>query len=131
MSHFKLKHNYYLIALSLIIAHLIFISACLNRTPRRIPPKAVKGVLDLSDWEDHGTVNVYTLADHRLDMVYNGEHRVDGQVIDYDAYSLYEAPGVEAVSGTGKMSFQHGDHEANLDFGIDPNKPLIPMRVIG
>jgi PAS domain S-box-containing protein len=38
-------------ALPLIIAYLIFFSACLNDSPRRIAPKAVKGVLDLSDWD--------------------------------------------------------------------------------
>jgi PAS domain S-box-containing protein len=32
------------------MAYLIFFSACLNDPPRRIAPKAVKGVLDLSDW---------------------------------------------------------------------------------
>ncbi|MGD9052096.1 MAG: 7TM diverse intracellular signaling domain-containing protein [Desulfobacterales bacterium] len=40
-----------LIALSLIIAYMIFFSACLNDAPRRISPRAVKGILDLSDWD--------------------------------------------------------------------------------
>ena len=47
----KLGHNPRIIALSLIIAYLIFFSACLNDSPRRIPPRAVKGVLDLTDWD--------------------------------------------------------------------------------
>jgi hypothetical protein len=30
---------------------MIFFSACLNDAPRRISPRAVKGILDLSDWD--------------------------------------------------------------------------------
>ena len=51
MQDLKNRHKLYIIALPLIIAYLIFFSACLNDSPRRIPPKAVKGVLDLSDWD--------------------------------------------------------------------------------
>jgi len=47
----KLGHNPRIIALSLIIAYLIFFSACLNDSHRRIAPKAVKGVYDLTDWD--------------------------------------------------------------------------------
>ena len=46
-----IKHNNHLIALSLIIVCLIIISACLNDSTRRISPRAVKGVLDLTDWD--------------------------------------------------------------------------------
>jgi len=51
MPHLKTRNNHYLIALPILIAYLIFFSACLNDSPRRIAPKAVKGVLDLSDWD--------------------------------------------------------------------------------
>ena len=51
MSQFKTRLNLRIIALSLIIAYLIFFSACLNESPRRLAPRAVKGVLDLSDWD--------------------------------------------------------------------------------
>jgi PAS domain S-box-containing protein len=51
MPHLETKNSLYLIALPIIIAYLIFFSACLNDSPRRIPPKAVKGVLDLRDWD--------------------------------------------------------------------------------
>ena len=51
MPDLKSRHKLYIIALPLIIAYLIFLSACLNESPRRIPPKAIKGVLDLSDWD--------------------------------------------------------------------------------
>ena len=47
----KLGHNPRITVLSLIIAYLIFFSACLNDSHRRITPKAVKGVLDLADWD--------------------------------------------------------------------------------
>jgi hypothetical protein len=50
MPQFKIRHNPRIIAFSLIIAYLIFFSACLNDTTRRIAPEAVKGILDLTDW---------------------------------------------------------------------------------
>ncbi|NIV97995.1 diguanylate cyclase, partial [Candidatus Saccharibacteria bacterium] len=51
MQDLKSRHKLYIIALPLIIAYLIFFGACLNDPPRRIAPRAVKGVLDLSDWD--------------------------------------------------------------------------------
>jgi len=51
MQDLKSRHKLYIIALPLIISYLIFFSACLNDSPRRIPPKAVNGVLDLTDWD--------------------------------------------------------------------------------
>ena len=51
MPQLKRRHNLTIIALPFIIAYLIFFSACLNDSPRRIPPRAVNGVLDLSDWD--------------------------------------------------------------------------------
>ena len=46
----KTKNSSYRIALSIMTAFLIFATACFDETPRRIQPKAVRGVLDLSDW---------------------------------------------------------------------------------
>ncbi len=51
MQDLKSRHKLYIIALPLITAYLIFFSACLNDSARRIPPQAVNGVLDLSDWD--------------------------------------------------------------------------------
>ena len=51
MPPLKTRNSPYLITLPLILTYLIFFSACLNDPPRRIAPKAVKGVLDLSDWD--------------------------------------------------------------------------------
>jgi PAS domain S-box-containing protein len=51
MKNINSRHKLYLITLPFIIAYLIFFSACLNESPRRIAPKAVKGVLDLTDWD--------------------------------------------------------------------------------
>jgi hypothetical protein len=51
MPHLEKRISPYLIALPIIIAYLIFFSACFNDSARRVPPKAVKGVLDLSDWD--------------------------------------------------------------------------------
>ena len=86
---------------------------------------------DLSGWPGSDRVAVETLSGNKLEMYYEGQHRVDGTAIDYDAYPLYEAPGVDAPMGTGKMTFSHGDQEVRLDFGVDPAKPLLPIRVIG
>ena len=58
-------------------------------------------------------------------------HRVDGEAIDYDAWPLYEAPGVEGPLGLGRVTLGHDGEELVLDFGVDPDRPLQPMRVIG
>jgi hypothetical protein len=87
--------------------------------------------LDLSGWPRDRRVSVSTINGEKLEMTYDGEHKIDDQPIDYASYPLYEAPGVEAPLNTGKMKFQHGEEKLDLDFGIDPQKPLLPMRVIG
>lgn len=51
MLNFKLKPAPCTIVLPLIVGCLIFFSACLNDRPRRIAPAAVKGVLNLVDWD--------------------------------------------------------------------------------
>jgi hypothetical protein len=51
MPQLKTRINIRIIALSLITAYLIFFSACLSDSPRRIAPRAVNGVLDLTDWD--------------------------------------------------------------------------------
>jgi PAS domain S-box-containing protein len=51
MLQLKNRHNLHIIFLPLIIAYLIFFSACINDSPRRIPPSAVNGILDLTDWD--------------------------------------------------------------------------------
>lgn len=99
-----------------------FEAFCARRTA--LPP-------DLSGWPGNDRVAVETLDGNRLEMYYDGQHRVDGAAIDYDAYPLYEAPGVDAPAGTGKMTFRRGDQEVRLDFGVDASKPLLPIRVIG
>ena len=50
MQKLKSRHNLYLIAIPLMAAYLVFFSACLDDPPRRIAPRAVNGVLDLTDW---------------------------------------------------------------------------------
>jgi PAS domain S-box-containing protein len=51
MARSNISSSSSLIALALIISYLIFFSACLNDAPRRIAPRAVKGELDLTDWD--------------------------------------------------------------------------------
>ena len=85
--------------------------------------------VDLNGWPER--VAVQATGGQRLEMIYDGVHRVDGKAIDYDAYPLYGAPGVEAESGSGKMAFRRGADEVQLDFKVEPGKALLPMRVIG
>jgi len=51
MPQFKLKHNRPIIVSSLIIAFLIFPPACRHDSARRVSPRAVNGILDLTDWD--------------------------------------------------------------------------------
>jgi hypothetical protein len=87
--------------------------------------------IDLNDWPVGRRVAVDTLKGDQLDMTYDGPHRINGEAIDYDAYPLLDAPGVSAPLGTGQISFAHDQERAELDFGVDPDTPLLPMRVIG
>jgi hypothetical protein len=95
--------------------------------------------LDLSDWPGPGRAGLVTTGGHRLEIVFpdappgegDESHLLDGVAIDYSAYPLYEAPGVAAPLGTGKMILRHQGETTELDFQIDPDRELIPMRVIG
>lgn len=87
--------------------------------------------LDVHDWQDLGVVRYDALNGHRLEMVYNGAHLVDGEQIDYDAWPLYGGPGIEAPLGKGVVRFEQGDDTLELDFGVDEGREMIPMRVIG
>jgi hypothetical protein len=98
----------------------------------------VRACVDLTDWPDDNRVAVETTAGDLLQMEYGhdldrqpGPHIVNGQQIDYEAYPLYDAPGVVADLNTGRMRFSHGKTSLALDFGIDPDSKPIPMRVIG
>lgn len=86
---------------------------------------------DLSGWPGSDRVAVETVKGNLMEMYFEGPHLVNGVAIDYDAYPLYEAPGVDAPAGTGKMVFRKGDQEVRLDFGVDAESPLMPIRVIG
>ena len=87
--------------------------------------------LDVSCWQASGRAAFHTRRGAELELTYDGPHRIDGREIDYDAWPLYEAPGVEGALGTGRVLFRRGDEELKLDFGVDPERPMLPMRVIG
>ncbi|HJP29699.1 MAG TPA: hypothetical protein QGF95_04000 [Candidatus Latescibacteria bacterium] len=87
--------------------------------------------LDLTGWPEAGHVSVDSCAGTRLDMVYGGWHRVDGKDLNYEAYPLFGAPGVDAPLGTGKVTLCNGEETLALDFDIDPTVEPVPMRVIG
>jgi hypothetical protein len=87
--------------------------------------------VDLSAWPKVGRVGLTTLSGRKLSLEYDGTHSVDGVAIDYASWPLYEAPGVSAALNTGKVSFSRGGERLEVDFGVDPETPLPPMRVIG
>ncbi|OGG44082.1 MAG: hypothetical protein A3F84_00040 [Candidatus Handelsmanbacteria bacterium RIFCSPLOWO2_12_FULL_64_10] len=87
--------------------------------------------LDLSGWPEPGRVRFETLGGHELELIYDGPHRVDGTEIDYASWPLYEAPGVEAPPGAGRILFCLKGERLELDFEVDPSRPMLPMRVIG
>ena len=88
--------------------------------------------VDLSRWPEGNTVAMQSLSGTRMEITYDGDHRIDGERVNYDSWPLYEAPsGTHAEVGSGKMHFAHGQDVVDVDFGIDPNSPMSPMRVIG
>ena len=87
--------------------------------------------VDLSGWPANNRVCVETFLGDMLEMIYNGAHTVNGDVIDYSQWPLFGAPGAQGDVNTGKVVFRHGEDEVQVDFEIDPDKPLMPMRVIG
>lgn len=87
--------------------------------------------MDLSGWPVHNRVRVETFSGEALEMVYNGAHTVNGDAIDYATWPLFGAPGAQGDVNTGQVVFRHGEDEVHVDFEIDPDKPLMPMRVIG
>ena len=72
-----------------------------------------------------------TQAGALLEMTYDGEHRVNDEPIDYGAWKLYDAPEAQAELNSGVVRFAHGGESLTLDFGVDPDGEMIPMRVIG
>ena len=87
---------------------------------------------DLSGWPGSDRVAVETLDGNQMEMYFDGQHgqhRVDGEAIDYDAYPLYEAPGVDAPAGTGRMTFRKGDQEVQA--GLRGRRLEIPSCPFG
>jgi hypothetical protein len=93
--------------------------------------RRVAAGVDLSDWPTQGRVALTTIADDRLELEFDGVHRLNGEIIDYDAWPLYGAPEAEAELHTGRMRFGRGEDVVDVDFDIDPDQPMMPMRVIG
>ncbi len=86
---------------------------------------------DVSRWQTDGVLAASSTAGTRLELDYDGMHRIDGEPVDYDAYPLYQAPGVAAAMGEGIIRFEHGEEELVVDFEIEPDGPVLPMRSIG
>jgi hypothetical protein len=64
-------------------------------------------------------------------MTFDGDHQVDGKPIEYDEWKLYDAPEAKAELNSGIIRFEHERESLTLDFEVDPNCEMIPMRVIG
>ncbi len=93
------------------------------------------GAVDLSNWPGKKAgqhqVGYTTLAGAHLHMTYDGTHQVNETPIDYAAWKLYDAPEASAEMNTGVIRLAHKGEALELDFGVDAQRPLMPMRVIG
>lgn len=87
--------------------------------------------VDLSAWNDRQQVAYKTLSGDRIEMTYDGDHRVNDEPIEYARWKLYDAPEASAELGSGVIRFEHEDASLTLDFGVDPSREMIPMRVVG
>ena len=85
---------------------------------------------NLKNWTNKKQVAFITTTGKTLDLTHGGRHLIDGPPVDYN-YDLYEGPGISAPLNTGRMKFENEYHSIKLDFGVDLNEPLMPMRVIG
>jgi hypothetical protein len=87
--------------------------------------------VDLTGWAVEGLAALNTWDGVRLSFSYDGAQMIDGREIDYTGWPLYGAPWVDAPLGTGTVQIRYGGEVHDIDFGIDPSLPLIPMRIIG
>ena len=84
----------------------------------------------LEEWINSNRLRVQTTTGHNLDITHGGRHLINDELVDYN-YDLYEAPGVVAPLNSGKIEFENNNYSVKLDFALDKNKELMPMRVIG
>ncbi|MFP6647773.1 MAG: hypothetical protein VCF24_30060 [Candidatus Latescibacterota bacterium] len=87
--------------------------------------------VDLSAWNDGQRVDYKMISGDRMEMTYDGDHRVNDEPIDYAQWNLYDAPEASAELNSGIIRFEHEDESLTLDFGVDPSRQMIPMRVVG
>ena len=84
---------------------------------------------DTREWPGNDRILYTTYDGDRLDMCFDGPHRVNGTEIDYSKWPLFDAPWMQGELGTGVVRFEKDGEVLELDFGV--KDPLIPMRVIG
>jgi len=95
--------------------------------------------VDVSGWPDPGRVVAGDTRGHSLVLEYavdeggssRTSHQLDGEEIDYAAYPLLGAPGVEAPLGTGRIVLECDGQRAELDFGPEVDPASLPTRVVG
>lgn len=80
-------------------------------------------------WASDGVVSYETAEGVRLEMTYDGDHRVDGTIVDYGAWPLFESPWVNAACNSGVVTIENEGESTTLRF--DASEPLIPMRSVG
>ena len=64
-------------------------------------------------------------------VICDGAHTVDVVAIDYQAWPMFASPNASRELGTGKVRFEWGGDVVDVDFEVDGDAELIPMRVIG
>ena len=84
---------------------------------------------DLREWPVRDRVLFTNYDGDRLDMYFDGPHRINGSEIDYESWPLLEAPWVQSELGSGVVRYEKDGDVLELDFEVE--EPLIPMRVIG
>ncbi|MBT6148582.1 MAG: hypothetical protein HOH74_24320 [Gemmatimonadetes bacterium] len=93
------------------------------------------GTLDLQQWPDTGQVRLKTLSGDELRLDWPATEDAVAYLNDTPVDTtcdLYEAPSVkEASLGTGRIVFEHGGEQLEVDFGIDPASAILPMRCVG
>jgi len=131
MPYLKNRHHLIIIALPFIIAYLIFFSACINDSPRRIPPSAVKGVLDLRAWdfEKDGPVNLdgeweFYWQQHLMpqDFSANAPDRKAGFIQVPGYWRGYELEG-QKLPGYGYVTYR-------LNILLDPPEGSLALRTV-
>ena len=131
MQQLKRRHNLFLIALPLIIAYLGLFSACRNDSPRRIPPKAVKGVLDLSGWDLKKDGPVDLIGEYQFYWMQHLMPDEFSKIISDGKTKFIKVPGYwKDYKLAGKELTGHGYATYRLDVVLNKQKEPLALRTV-